>query len=247
MDYYVVLGVGEEVSAEEIKAAFRKAALQSHPDRHPGKTEAEEGFKQLSAAYAVLGNPETRRRYDLYREWLFLCRRWGGPSAARRARAMERMFLERDPPRPLQRALGVVRTARRAGNSLAAGLAPQADRPRNRARMLAGTVFARFVAPLLALSDTPRRNSSAQRTDRCLQGTDIRFTFWLSARDAVAGRLVAVSYLQDSSWRRIRFRLPTGVRDGVSIRFRGVGNRSAGRKGRGDLYLRIRIRPWTCV
>ncbi len=244
VDYYVVLGVGEEVSAEEIKAAFRRAALQSHPDRHPGKADAEEGFKQLSAAYAVLGNPETRRRYDLYRELVLLCRRLGGPSAARRAQALERLFLEREPPRPLRKALGALRTARRAGNSLAAGLSLQEAMPLKRERMLSGAAIPRFAGRLLALSALPLRNSSAPRTDRCRKEADIRWTFWLSARDAVAGSPVAVSYLQDSAWRRIRFRLPPGVRDGVWIRFRGMGNRSGGRNGRGDLYVKIRVKPW---
>lgn len=245
MDYYVVLGVGEEVSAEAVKAAFRRAALQSHPDRHPGKADAEEGFKQLSAAYAVLGNPETRRRYDLYRELVFLCRRMGGTSAARRARALERLFLEKGPPRPLGKALGAIRTARRAGNRLAAGLLLQGSIPLKGGRVPYGAAFSRFVGRLLALPGIPLQNSCAQRTDRCRKEADVRWTFWVSARDAVAGSLVAVSYLQDSAWRRIRFRLPPGVRDGVWIRFLGMGNRSVGRNGRGDLYVKIRVKPWS--
>lgn len=245
VDYYVVLGVGEEVSAEEVKAAFRKAALRSHPDRHPGKADAEEGFKQLSAAYAVLGNPDTRRRYDLYRELVLLCRRVGGPAAARHARSLERLFLEKGPPRPLGKALGAIRTARRAGNSLATGLSLQGGMPLKTGRILSGALFPRFVGRLLALSTIPMQNFSAQRTDRCRREADVRWTFWVSARDAMAGSFVAVSYLQDSAWRRIRFRLPPGVRDGVWIRFRGMGNRSVGRNRRGDLYVKIRVKPWS--
>lgn len=66
VDYYEVLGVARSADGKEIKAAYRKLAMTYHPDRNPGNTEAEERFKQVNAAYAVLSNPEKRERYDLY-------------------------------------------------------------------------------------------------------------------------------------------------------------------------------------
>ncbi len=63
-DHYKTLGVGREASAGEIKAAYRKLALQHHPDRNPGDRAAEERFKELSQAYAVLSDDEKRARYD---------------------------------------------------------------------------------------------------------------------------------------------------------------------------------------
>src|SRR5262249_42822532 len=67
-DFYEVLGVNRTASAEEIKAAYRRLAKQHHPDRHQGesKHEAEERFKELSEAYAVLSDPERRERYDRF-------------------------------------------------------------------------------------------------------------------------------------------------------------------------------------
>ena len=65
-DYYEVLGIGKDASAEEIKKAYRKAAMKYHPDRNPGDKEAEERFKECGEAYEVLSDEGKRQRYDQY-------------------------------------------------------------------------------------------------------------------------------------------------------------------------------------
>jgi molecular chaperone DnaJ len=65
-DYYEVLGLDREASASEIKAAYRRLALQYHPDRNPGDPSAEEKFKEVSVAYAVLGDESKRAHYDRF-------------------------------------------------------------------------------------------------------------------------------------------------------------------------------------
>ncbi|MCS7297508.1 MAG: molecular chaperone DnaJ [Bacteroidia bacterium] len=65
-DYYAILGVGRDADLETIKRAYRRLALQYHPDRNPGNREAEERFKEISEAYEVLSDPEKRRQYDLF-------------------------------------------------------------------------------------------------------------------------------------------------------------------------------------
>ena len=65
-DYYEVLGVESRASAEEIKKAYRKLALQYHPDRNPGNKEAEEKFKEAAEAYEVLRDTEKRNIYDQF-------------------------------------------------------------------------------------------------------------------------------------------------------------------------------------
>ncbi|MCS7228333.1 MAG: molecular chaperone DnaJ, partial [Endomicrobia bacterium] len=67
-DYYEVLGVSRNASQKEIEEAYRRLAIQYHPDRHPPekKEEMREKFKEISEAYAVLSDPNKRRQYDMY-------------------------------------------------------------------------------------------------------------------------------------------------------------------------------------
>lgn len=65
-DYYDILGVSKSASAEEIKKAYRKVAMQFHPDRNPGNKEAEEKFKEAAEAYEVLSDSDKKAKYDRY-------------------------------------------------------------------------------------------------------------------------------------------------------------------------------------
>src|SRR4030042_7121832 len=66
-DYYDILGVGKKASEDEIKRAYRKLAMKYHPDKNPNKKkEAEERFKEINEAYAVLSDKEKRKQYDTF-------------------------------------------------------------------------------------------------------------------------------------------------------------------------------------
>ena len=65
-DYYEVLGVGRDADADVLKKAYRKQAMQYHPDRNPGDAEAEARFKEAAEAYEVLKDPQKKGAYDRF-------------------------------------------------------------------------------------------------------------------------------------------------------------------------------------
>ena len=94
-DYYEVLGVRPDASLEEIKRAYKELARRDHPDKNPGSETAEEAFKELSGAYAVLSDPKTRVLYDVYGPAAFGQRR---PAAASAWSGVGRATAEAPPP-----------------------------------------------------------------------------------------------------------------------------------------------------
>ncbi|HRZ86916.1 MAG TPA: molecular chaperone DnaJ [bacterium] len=77
-DFYDVLGVSRSASEDDIKKAYRKLALQYHPDRNPGNKESEEKFKEITEAYEVIGDPDKRARYDQFGHDAFMGGAGGG-------------------------------------------------------------------------------------------------------------------------------------------------------------------------
>jgi len=79
-DYYKILGVERNASKEEIKRAYRKLALKTHPDRNPGNSKAEERFKEINEAYQVLSDADKRARYDQLGDSYFQWQQGGAPA-----------------------------------------------------------------------------------------------------------------------------------------------------------------------
>ncbi|RMH69594.1 MAG: J domain-containing protein [Gemmatimonadetes bacterium] len=77
-DYYKILGVDENASADELKKAYRKLAVKYHPDKNAGNKNAEEKFKEINEAYDVLKDPQKREEYDTYRKYGPMYHQFGG-------------------------------------------------------------------------------------------------------------------------------------------------------------------------
>ena len=80
-DYYEILGVSKNASADEIKKSYRKVAMQFHPDRNPGDKASEEKFKEAAEAYEILSDPDKRAQYDRFGHSAFSSGRGGGGGA----------------------------------------------------------------------------------------------------------------------------------------------------------------------
>src|SRR5579871_2348375 len=79
-DYYEVLGLSKGASAEDLKKAYRKMAMQYHPDRNPGDSTADEKFREVNEAYDVLKDEQKRAAYDRFGHAAF--EQGGGPGGA---------------------------------------------------------------------------------------------------------------------------------------------------------------------
>jgi DnaJ-class molecular chaperone len=217
-DYYKILGVGRNATEKDIKAAYRKLARKYHPDVNPGDKAAEDKFKEIGEAYEVLSDPEKRRRYDQFGSgWV------RGPQGVPPGWEVFRQGQRRAGP-----------AGRRAGP----GGAPTID-----FETAAGDL-GDFFESLLG-----RGARGATRTaTRPRAGEDLEQEVEVSLEEAYHGGLrefvIDVPDASGASTReRIEVKIPAGVRDGTRLRVAGKGHPGVNSGPRGDLYLRIRLKP----
>jgi molecular chaperone DnaJ len=253
-DLYSVLGVEKKASAAEIKKAYRKLARQYHPDRNPGDKQAEERFKEISAAYDVLGDADKRKQYDRGG-----CFAGGGPGRA--PGGFDCWLVLGHPLQPLRRGGG---GAGAAGS--AAARPPRRARPRPRGRGLHLLRAVRRGRADPAHVPTSQRCATCHGTGakpgtspivcpRC-QGRGIESEgqglFSISqpcSRCGGAGTVIEdpcpTCHGEGSTrtLKKYRVNIPAGVRDGSRVRLAGKGE--PGRNGgpAGDLYVVTRVLP----
>jgi len=262
-DYYRVLGVSDTASQKEIKSAYRKLSREYHPDANPGDTAAEERFKEVSAAYDVVGDAEKRKEYDEVRKLGPMGGMFGGAGGPGGAGAGG---FRVDDIGDLGDVLGGLfgRRRNRAGGA-GAGTGP------HRGQDLEAELHLAFEDAVHGLTTTIHLTSEAacstchgtgakpgttpQTCPRCggrgvLDDNQGFFSF-SSPCPQCAGR----GYTIDEPCpicrgtgvehrpREVKVRIPAGVDDGQRIRLRGRGGpgRNGGRAG--DLYVTVRVAP----
>ena len=255
-DYYRVLGVSETASAKEIKSAYRKLSRQYHPDANEGDAAAEERFKEVSAAYDVVGNEERRKEYDEVRRLgpaaagfpgaaaPAASRSQGGdlgrparrPVRPRRARRRWRPRWTWAPPRPgpRDRAPPHLRRRRRRAHHRGAPHQRRAVPHVQRLRRQAGHQPAAL------------RQCGGQGVVSDNQGL---FSF-SSPCPVCGGRGVTIDDPcptcrgtgVERRPREVKVRIPAGVADGQRIRLKGRGGPGQNGGPPGDLYVVVRVR-----
>lgn len=225
-DFYQVLGVSKDASAEDIKKAYRKKAKKLHPDRNPGDKQAEEQFKQVGEAYSVLNDPEERQKYDAIRAMGSGGARFaagpGGPGGAGGA-GFDDIFSAM-----FGGGQGGFSGARggRPGGFNPAGGGPEPDLD-DLLRMFGQQGGAPGGGFGFGGGHGPRPSA----------GQDIDARTKISFRQAALGTEVRLSV----DGRTVTARIPAGVHDGQRIRLRGKGRPGHGGGPAGDLMLTLEV------
>jgi DnaJ-class molecular chaperone len=217
-DYYKVLGVTKNASADDIKRAFRKLARKYHPDVNPGDKRSEEKFKEINEAYEVLSDAEKRRKYDtLGPNWQD---QFGFSSAAgRRSSNFRSSPLNYDSPSGFsdffEALFGRTTTAtRRTGED----------------------IEQRVEVTLQEAYTGGMRTFNIQSTEACPICRGTRVIAGKSCTNCSGLGMLAYS-------KRIQVKIPAGVETGSKIRVAGEGQPGSGGGPRGDLYLVISVKP----
>ncbi len=239
-DYYTRLGVGPQASTRQIKAAYRRLALEHHPDRnrdHPAEAEI---MKQLNEAYAVLSNPVKRREYDALRQQFGS----SGHSRYRNAHSQQDIFSGSDINavfEEMARAFGF-----RGFEDIFRDFYGQEyqrfefRRPRASVR---GFVLKRSFTPGLLnriVRSAVHRLSGIELPE---SGAHIQDRVYLDRSFAAAGGAYAY-YLREHA-KKLIVQIPPGVREGQRIRLAGMGQAGKAGGDPGDLFLEVRLhRPF---
>jgi curved DNA-binding protein len=214
-DYYQVLGVGREASAEEIQKAYRKLARKYHPDVNR-EADAETRFKEIAEAYEVLKDPEKRAKYD----------RFGQAWKARQSGAAPPPGFEE-----FRFDLGDLGDAFGGGGS---GFSSFFEMLFGQAARAAGETPRGSWASW----------SGEGRGGWARPGANQEVTLEIPLEEAARGGLRDLSLLgPDGATRRLKVNLPRGIRTGQVVRVPGQGSAGRGGAPAGDLHLRVEIHP----
>lgn len=239
-DYYQILGVDRNTSAEKIKKAYRKLARKYHPDINPGDASAEEHFKDINEAYQVLSDPEKRQKYDRFgAQWEqyqqaggqpggFDWSRWAAASGGGQARTGA--------------------SQARTGAGQTGGYYSRQVSPEEFEQMFGGRTsgFSQFFETLFGGSpdqvqfdfDDGTLHQAYPGGGRPRRERDLEHSLVVSLEEAFHGTR---KVLQRSDGSKLEVKIPPGVRTGTRIRLKGQAQTNTQSGQPGDLYLNVEV------
>jgi curved DNA-binding protein len=213
-DYYQILGVEKNVDQEDIKKAYRKLALKFHPDRNPNNRDAEEKFKKISEAYAVLSDQEKRKQYDNF-----------GSDQFSQRYSHEDIFRDFDINQIL-RDMGFGGVS--GTNKTFRGTAGKRGSYTFRGGDPIGDLF----------------GQGGQKYYQARQrGEDLQYNLNITLEESVLGADKKLSLKRDGHVDEINVKIPGGISTGKKLRLAGKGNDGLDGGTTGDLYLNINVAP----
>ncbi len=209
MDYYETLGVQKNSSAQDIKKAYRKLAMKHHPDRNKGDKAAEEKFKKISEAYAVLSDPEKRKQYDTF-----------GDTDFQQRYSQEDIFRGFDLGDILKEfGLGGMGGGFRASGGQGSPFE---------------TFFSQGGGP-----GGGRASRHATRQQQPIKGSDLTYEISVSLDEILSGSEKTISLRREGKTENVSVKIPKGIKAGQKLRLAGKGSPSPYGGPPGDLFLII--------
>lgn len=210
-DYYELLGVSKTASEEQIKKAYRKLALKYHPDRNPGNKEAEERFKLINEAYAVLSNAEKRKQFDTFG--------MGGFQQRYSEEDIFRGFNVGD----LFKDLGFG-----GGDIFSMIFDRQGGRgARQQQRQQQPWDFGDYI-------------TRQQQGTEPVRDLDLHYELEIPFMDAMHGAEKRISLATATGTEEVNVKIPKGIASGKKLRLKGKGNQGRAGQ-RGDLYITMKV------
>jgi curved DNA-binding protein len=211
-DYYEVLGVKKTATEEEIKKAYRKLAMKLHPDRNPGNKQAEERFKEINEAYAVLSDKAKRQQYDQF-----------GPSEFSQRYSQEDIFRGFDINDVFSRIFG-------GGGRGAKVRYGNLDE-----------LFGQRRGPAYDYGDMFSGGDPQNEGPIAEKGQDIHSELNLTFMEAALGGEKKLRFSKGGKMEEVAVKIPPGIESGKRLRLAGKGMDGAGGRPPGDLYLKVNV------
>lgn len=220
-DYYKLLGVSKNATETEIKKAYRKLALQYHPDRNPGDKSAEEKFKKINEAYAVLSDKEKRAQYDRF-----------GSAGFHQRFSQEDIFRGFD--------VGDIFKDMGFGSE---DIFSRLFGGGGRRTTGYGSGFAGRTrgGTTINIEDLFGGAGGVGAESYAPAGRDLTLNITLDFMEAVHGCEKKIAYIVDGKRNEITIKIPRGINNGQKLRLAGKGERGAAQTP-GDLYVTVQVK-----
>ena len=224
-DYYEVLGVKKTSPEDEIKKAYRKLAMKHHPDRNSGNKQAEERFKDINEAYAVLSDKKKRAQYDQF-----------GPSGFSQRYSQEDIFRGFDVS-DLFKDLGFSQND--AFSRIFGGGGGGGRRPKTQYRGF-GDLFGQRGGQNYDFGGSyPGGYPDQEPTTG--KGQDVEMELPLTFQEAAAGGEKKIRFNRGNRIEEVTVKIPAGIESGKKLRLSGKGGEGMRGMPPGDLYLKVNV------